>query len=102
MWTLKLKLFLLKSLLIIICMAYILNPMDISFLLERVKDHSMLNGDKTILGINTLCSTLLLVARYPSIYFGYTTCIPAMQVCLKYIATCYYSFMPAIWIYTVY
>ena len=41
--------------------------MDISYLLERVKDNSMLDVDKTILGINTLWSTLLPVARYPSI-----------------------------------
>ena len=70
--------------------------MDISYLLQRVKDNSMLDGDKTILRINTLWSTLLPVAKYPPICFGYTACIPAMQVCLKCIATCYYSFMPAI------
>ena len=68
----------------------------ISYLLERVKGNSMLDDGKTILGIKTLWSTLLPVAKYPSVCFGYTACIPAMQVCLQYIATCYYGFMPAI------
>ena len=47
--------------------------MDIiaSYLLERVKGNSLLDGDKTILGINTLWSVLLPVAKYQSIYFGY-------------------------------
>ena len=71
-----------------------LNSIDISYLLVRVKDHSLLDGDKIILGINTLWSTLLPVA------IGIL--VPTMQVCLKYIAICYYGFMPAIWIYTVY
>ena len=50
---------------------------DISYryLLERVKGNSMLDGDKIIPGINTLWSTLLPVAKYPPICFGYTTCI---------------------------
>ena len=57
---------------------------DISYLLERVKDNLMLDSDKTTLGINILWSTLLPVAKYPSICFGYTACIPAMHVCTSH------------------
>ena len=55
--------------------------MDISYIyfLERVKGNSLLDGDKTILGINTLWSALLPVAKYSSIYFCYTAYIPAMH-----------------------
>ena len=66
--------FQLKSLLIIICMEYMLNSIDISYLLEKVKDHSMLDGDKTILGINTLWSTLLPVAIRIHQYTRYQPC----------------------------
>ena len=54
---------------------------------ERVKDNSVLDGDKIILGINTFWSTLLPVTKYPSICFG-TACISAMQNTQLHDTTC--------------
>ena len=53
---------------------------DISYLLERMKGNSMLDGGKTNLGINTLWSALLPVTKYPSISFGYIKYVHADTV----------------------